>query len=645
MSEMDFGQSLPLRWHSNGVLTLLLARLGVTSLLLLVGPPAKAQQLSPIALAEDAFGSNAGGDQIGIYSQDAVRGFSPVDAGNIRIEGLYADIPQGLGSRTSYHSSVRVGNSASGSLWSAPSGIIDYALRDEDAPRDIRGRVDSHGVLQMRTNVRVAPGNFFGAAWSGSGASYNGSRPEETAIGGVHRGGTDALNWAIFAERSVAEGLVEPSTYPTSSAPLPRYHSGQYYGQRWLRYRYEDLAAGALMHAVLSPSLRVDAGIFRATSNSPLDGYDVLSDVAGDGIGSRSLYSVAGGYVRSWSGDVLVRLTLGVDDRSLTWFAGLQGRAADVDSGRSQVYDIGQWHINAPDQRPRPLRPSSTEDASWDTFRQVAVRGGFLWRTESWLIRAGASPAYLRQRSGDATTVAAPARASSKLLYSGMVRVGSAELSAFASISSGLEQNGVAPQSANNRGSAIEPSLTRQVDVGVSGAADDWTWTGALFRISRPHASLDANGYFALNAELVHQGVEASSTWSGEHQTVLIGGYLLHASSTAADGTRARPMATPRSKLQASWEYRALALPVIFSATATYLDDMRVGERGSARLPSRTVMDLEAQYDLTVLGRPSSVSLAVNNVADTRTFQSTLDGGLIEASRRELVGTFYMSLP
>lgn len=126
---------------------------------------------------------------------------------------------------------------------------------------------------------------------------------------------------------------------------------------------------------------------------------------------------------------------------------------------------------------------------------------------------------------------------------------------------------------------------------------------------------------------------------------MLIGGYLLHASSTAADGTRARPMATPRSKLQASWEYRARAWPVIFSATATYLDDMRVGERGSARLPSSTVMDLEAQYDLTVLGRPSSVSLAVNNVADTRTFQSTLDGGLIEASRRELVGTFYMSLP
>ncbi|MET0551339.1 MAG: hypothetical protein ABW002_18945 [Xanthomonas sp.] len=643
--QMDIGQPMPCRWRSQASLAAALKPLGVSFLFLLSESPAKAQQISPIALAEDAFGSSAGGDEIGIYSQDAVRGFSPVEAGNVRIEGLYADIPQGLGSRTSYHSSVRVGNSAATSLWSAPSGIIDYALRDEDSPRDVRIRLDGHGVMQVRANTRVGTGSFVGAAWSGSGASYNGSRPEETAVGGVHRGGNEALNWAFFAERSVAEGLVEPSIYPTEPAPLPRYASGRYYGQKWLRYRYVDYAAGALMHAVLSPSLRVDAGIFRAATDSPLDGYDVLSDVAADGMGDRQLYSVAGAYLHSWSGDVLVRYTLGDVDNALTWFAGLQGRAARAESGRSQVYDIGRWHVAASTQRPRPPQPSATEEASWDTFRQVAVRAGFLWKTERWLVRAGVSPAYLHQRSGEAMTAVAPARTSSQLLYSGMVRAGLPAFSVFASVASALEQNGVAPQSANNRGSAIEPSLTRQVDLGVSGAVDDWTWTGAVFRISRPHASLDASGNFGLNGTLVHQGVEASSTWNGERQTLLIGGYLLHASSTTADGIRERPIATPRSKLQASWEYRASAWPVVLSATATYLDQMRVGVDGSARLPPSTVVDVDAQYDFTVQGRPSSLSLAVNNATDTRSFESSLDGGLVQAPGRELVVTFYMSLP
>jgi len=38
--------------------------------------------------SEDAFGRSVGTEQLGIYSQGEVRGFSPIDAGNTRIEGL-----------------------------------------------------------------------------------------------------------------------------------------------------------------------------------------------------------------------------------------------------------------------------------------------------------------------------------------------------------------------------------------------------------------------------------------------------------------------------------------------------------------------------------------------------------------------------
>ena len=41
--------------------------------------------------ADDAFGKSVGDEQIGIYNAGMVRGFSPVDAGNVRLEGLYFD--------------------------------------------------------------------------------------------------------------------------------------------------------------------------------------------------------------------------------------------------------------------------------------------------------------------------------------------------------------------------------------------------------------------------------------------------------------------------------------------------------------------------------------------------------------------------
>ncbi|RYF48533.1 MAG: hypothetical protein EOO38_09910 [Cytophagaceae bacterium] len=41
--------------------------------------------------AEDAFGVSYANESVGLYDEEDVRGFSPIDAGNVRIEGLYID--------------------------------------------------------------------------------------------------------------------------------------------------------------------------------------------------------------------------------------------------------------------------------------------------------------------------------------------------------------------------------------------------------------------------------------------------------------------------------------------------------------------------------------------------------------------------
>ena len=44
-----------------------------------------------VTAAEDAFGATLGNETIGLYSSKQVRGFSPVDAGNVRMDGVYFD--------------------------------------------------------------------------------------------------------------------------------------------------------------------------------------------------------------------------------------------------------------------------------------------------------------------------------------------------------------------------------------------------------------------------------------------------------------------------------------------------------------------------------------------------------------------------
>jgi len=77
----------------------------------------------------DAFGSTIGREVIGIYNQTNVRGFSPVAAGNVRIDGLYFDPVVTPNSRISRTTTIRVGLSALGSPFPAPTGLVDFGFR------------------------------------------------------------------------------------------------------------------------------------------------------------------------------------------------------------------------------------------------------------------------------------------------------------------------------------------------------------------------------------------------------------------------------------------------------------------------------------------------------------------------------------
>src|SRR3954447_14876749 len=90
--------------------------------------PALAQSRSDenaVTEAEDAFGFSVGRESLGIYNSGNARGFSPVAAGNLRINGLYFDQAYGLSSTVIGSTSVKVGLSAQGYPFAAPSGIYD----------------------------------------------------------------------------------------------------------------------------------------------------------------------------------------------------------------------------------------------------------------------------------------------------------------------------------------------------------------------------------------------------------------------------------------------------------------------------------------------------------------------------------------
>jgi hypothetical protein len=89
-----------------------------------------------VVSAEDAFGLTIGPQTVGLYDSAQIRGFSPQLAGNLRIDGLYFDQQAPPSNRILEDSTIRVGISAQGYAFPAPTGIVEYELRHVN---DIQG--------------------------------------------------------------------------------------------------------------------------------------------------------------------------------------------------------------------------------------------------------------------------------------------------------------------------------------------------------------------------------------------------------------------------------------------------------------------------------------------------------------------------
>src|SRR5438309_1125483 len=114
-----------------------------------------------VTQAEDAFGFSVGRESLGIYNAGNARGFSPAAAGNLRIEGLYFDQIWGLSSTLLDSTSIKVGLSAQGYPFAAPSGIVDQSLRHpgDKAGASVVGNWDSWGTygLEVDGSLPVGP--------------------------------------------------------------------------------------------------------------------------------------------------------------------------------------------------------------------------------------------------------------------------------------------------------------------------------------------------------------------------------------------------------------------------------------------------------------------------------------------------------
>src|SRR5688572_5781766 len=97
-----------------------------------------AAQDNAVKSAVDAFGERVGTEQSGLYTESQVRGFDLNDSGAYRIDDAYFSRAQAPDDTVLAGVSIRVGVNAARLPYPAPSGVVNYRLREAGPVNELR---------------------------------------------------------------------------------------------------------------------------------------------------------------------------------------------------------------------------------------------------------------------------------------------------------------------------------------------------------------------------------------------------------------------------------------------------------------------------------------------------------------------------
>lgn len=342
-------------------------RLGVAALCsVCAAGDALAQKTSQNATTQstDAFGRSVGNERNGLYGNSQVRGFNPVDAGNVRLGGLYIDLMDRVPQRISDENTVRVGIAAQGYPFPAPTGLVDYAL-------SIVGD-NAHASLDLSNSSPMSRGLGgtveFDLPLIGNRLGLNagfGGRQAVRAEGGEHKvrsyGATLTFRpvknseITIFSGGNFTRGEEAKATlFMTGDNLPPELPRGKFLGQSWTERNYNIHLHGLLIRYPLG-NFRFEVGLFDSISSYASNYSDLLTGVKTDGsAANRIIVASAGTKDESVSGEARVIRTWSNGSLAHRAILSIRGRNKDRIFGGSRRISLGPSSAIAPDFRNKP---------------------------------------------------------------------------------------------------------------------------------------------------------------------------------------------------------------------------------------------------------------------------------------------------
>ena len=628
------------------------------ALALAVPGAAQAQRAkdNAVADAKDAFGTTVGVETTGIYSQDDARGFSPKQAGNVRLDGIYYDQVASISGRLRQSTSIRVGFAAEDFPFPAPTGVVDNHLFP--FPTELGASVGLHrfgyngGLAEIDLRLPVVADKI----GVNAGFGYSDMRMSD---------GSRSVSWNATARaivhmaRSEFAPFVSVGAFPENLAPplavvtgdfLPAHpRTRRYLGQRWARPEFTNLAYGATIKSRLATNFYLRSGLFRSGGLRKRNFAEIYTLRDRSGLASHLLIADPLQNMHSTSGEIQGVYLFETGAVKHRVYAGWRARSRHNEAGGSAYANLGLATFGEPD--PEPEMALRFGEVNVGRIRQSAWLLGYVARAEGvGTLNLGLQKARYRGNFLDKTARTTTTSRDDPWLYNASAVVALTDaLSAYAGTQRGLEDSGQAPENAANPREQLPATRSTQVEGGLR-----WRFAGGAlvvnaFQITKPYFSFDAGRLFTRIGNVRHRGVEASLAGHlGKRLNVVAGAVLMRPrlSGPARDAglLGARPAGTPSLHARIDVNYRTRLLGGLTpTATFSYDSKRAVGDRplaslggGQLMVPAHPTLDLGLRHHLHLGATPVGLRASLNNVFNHKSWTVVAANTLKMQERRRL---------
>jgi iron complex outermembrane receptor protein len=581
--------------------------------------------------AGDAFGTSIGREVIGLYNQMSVRGFSPVAAGNVRIDGLYFDPVIVPTARLARSTTIRVGLSALGNPFPAPTGLVDFGFRrpGDKAGASVQIGLDSWGTTNAELDavLPVSATLSLGIGASGRFESGPDATREDELGGALILRWTPAPGLTLMPFVNVSRSLLDDHrlTFLTATEvlpqPLPR---RQRFGPDWVNGNNTEANLGFIGDWQIGPQWLLRAGLFRSSRVVNEQSTNLVRQLRPDGSGRQFVIADPQLAFASISGEVRLTRLFDEGPRQHRVHLALRGRDGDRRFGGSTTLDLGPVIIDQPSTVPKPLISFGPQQQ--DKVRQwtggIAYEGRWAGVGE---LSAGLQYADYQKRI-DLPAGGVQATDARPLLYNVTLAADLGDrLVVYAGAASGLEESGIAPGNAANRNEALPAIRTRQVDAGLRYAVTpDIKLVAGVFDISKPYFNLDPANRFDVLGDVINRGVEVSVAGPVTRSLSVVAGAVLLWPKVTGDAVTSgrigdRPVGAIDQRVEFSADWRPPMLPGVSLDTKIAWRSAETATVSNAvAIPARANVDIGGRYRFSLGQNRAMLRLQVTNLFDVR---------------------------